>query len=209
MSKVLIVGASPTGLALALELKRREIDVRLIDKREAPLHNSKALGIQTRTLELFEKLDVLDDFLKTGLRVDSAAYHWNKKTISLSFNELNPLYPFILIIPQSQTEERAPNVSLGNAKQLFQFLRSRKHVILSFKNKSELQKGLIQEYGEWIEIFVVEGEEIKNIYEVGSNSLYIIRSDGYIGYRSRFLKVEEVISYLFQVFKPVMQRGSI
>ena len=55
---VLIVGAGPTGLALALWLTKLGVIVRIFDKTEAPGTTSRALAIQARTLELYRQLDL-------------------------------------------------------------------------------------------------------------------------------------------------------
>ena len=57
---VLIVGAGPTGLVLALWLTKLGIKVRILDKTEAPGTSSRALAIQARTLELYRQLDLAD-----------------------------------------------------------------------------------------------------------------------------------------------------
>jgi 2-polyprenyl-6-methoxyphenol hydroxylase-like FAD-dependent oxidoreductase len=64
---VLIVGAGPTGLTAALELSRMGV-VRLIDKREAPAATSRTIGVQARTLELFEQRGLADEMLRLVLR---------------------------------------------------------------------------------------------------------------------------------------------
>ena len=53
-NRVLIAGAGPTGLTAALELSRLGVPVRIIDKQVAPATTSRAVGVQARTLELFE-----------------------------------------------------------------------------------------------------------------------------------------------------------
>ena len=55
---VLIVGAGPTGLALALWLARLGIRIRIIDKTAAPGTTSRALGVQARTLEFYAQLEI-------------------------------------------------------------------------------------------------------------------------------------------------------
>ena len=65
---VLIVGAGPTGLTAALELSRMGVSVRLIDKRQAPATTSRAIGVQARTLELFEQRGLTEEMVRLGNR---------------------------------------------------------------------------------------------------------------------------------------------
>ena len=69
---VLIVGAGPTGLTLACELLRRGISCRIIDKAASPATTSRALGPQSRTLELFDTMGIIDQVLSTGGPVTDA-----------------------------------------------------------------------------------------------------------------------------------------
>lgn len=103
-AQALVVGAGPTGLVLACELKRRGIAVRLIDKKSGPTQESRALGIQARTLETFTRMGIVDKFLTRGRRVDAVTYHIGNKTHTLSLQGLPTAYPFILILPQAETE---------------------------------------------------------------------------------------------------------
>jgi 2-polyprenyl-6-methoxyphenol hydroxylase-like FAD-dependent oxidoreductase len=63
---VLIAGAGPTGLTLGIDLARRGIAVRVIDKATAFFDGSRGDGLQPRTLEVFEDLGVLDEVLRQG-----------------------------------------------------------------------------------------------------------------------------------------------
>jgi 2-polyprenyl-6-methoxyphenol hydroxylase-like FAD-dependent oxidoreductase len=63
---VLICGAGAAGLILALELARRGVRFRLVDRMDAPFHGSRGKGIQPRTLEIFEDLGVLDRLAARG-----------------------------------------------------------------------------------------------------------------------------------------------
>ncbi|WP_350274007.1 FAD-dependent monooxygenase [Kribbella sp. HUAS MG21] len=63
---VLIAGAGPTGLTLGIELARRGIAVRVIDKAAEFFNGSRGDGLQPRTLEVFEDLGVLDEVLRQG-----------------------------------------------------------------------------------------------------------------------------------------------
>ncbi len=64
--EVLIVGAGPTGLTLAIDLARRGVRVRLIDQAAAPFEGSRGKGLQPRSLEVFEDLGVLDRLAARG-----------------------------------------------------------------------------------------------------------------------------------------------
>ncbi|WP_232511792.1 FAD-dependent oxidoreductase [Herbaspirillum sp. meg3] len=63
---VLICGAGPTGLTLALVLAQRGIPFRIIEKMEAPFHGSRGKGLQPRTLEIFEDLGILEEIMAAG-----------------------------------------------------------------------------------------------------------------------------------------------
>ena len=63
---VLIAGAGPTGLTLAVDLARRGVSYRLIEKAEDYFDGSRGDGLQPRTLEVFEDLGVLPEILAAG-----------------------------------------------------------------------------------------------------------------------------------------------
>ena len=106
MTEVLIVGAGPTGLSLAIELLRRGVQVRLIDQASEPCKHSKALAIQARTLELFDKMGVAKEMVAKGLPLGEVVYHCNgySSVVRLSFPQDVP-FPFVLVLPQSATEK--------------------------------------------------------------------------------------------------------
>src|SRR5271154_5886264 len=63
---VLIVGAGPTGLTLAIDLARRGVPFRLIEAANRPFAGSRGKGLQPRTLEVFDDLGVIEDILAAG-----------------------------------------------------------------------------------------------------------------------------------------------
>ena len=65
-SDVLIIGAGPTGLVLALWLAKLGVRLRIIDKTAEPGTTSRALAVQARTLELYRQLDLTDEVVKRG-----------------------------------------------------------------------------------------------------------------------------------------------
>lgn len=106
-SDVLIVGAGPTGLVLALWLTRQGVKVRIIDKAEGPGTTSRAVAIQARTLELYRQLDLTDEVLERGHKVPGMNL-WveGRKAARVPFETiakgLTPYGP--LIFPQDQHE---------------------------------------------------------------------------------------------------------
>ena len=66
MTDVLICGAGAAGLALAIDLARRGVDFRLIDKAATPFRGSRGKGIQPRSLEVFEDYGIVDRLFSTG-----------------------------------------------------------------------------------------------------------------------------------------------
>ncbi len=105
---VLIVGAGPTGLVLALWLAKQGVKARVIDKTDAPGTTSRALAVQARTLELYRQLDLTDTVLAQGHKVP-AVNLWVKgeRATRLPFetvgHDLTP-YSFLQIFPQDQHE---------------------------------------------------------------------------------------------------------
>src|SRR5580704_19062154 len=66
-TEVLIVGAGPTGLVLALWLTRLGVRVRIVDKAAEPGQASRAVAVQARTLELYRQMDLAAAFVEGGI----------------------------------------------------------------------------------------------------------------------------------------------
>lgn len=136
----IIVGAGPVGLSLALGLARENLKILLIEKQQCLSEHSKAPGIWSRTLEIFENLGVVDQFLVKGkilseLRIWDANY--NRKLIAFNLKELSFLtkYPFLLILSQSETEKillnelkKFSNVSIKFSAELVSFEQTNESV---------------------------------------------------------------------------------
>ncbi|GAB3967592.1 FAD-dependent oxidoreductase [Actinoallomurus acanthiterrae] len=65
-TEVLVVGAGPTGLTLALELARRGVPHLVIDRNEGPATGSRGKGLQPRSLEVLDDLGVIEEILAAG-----------------------------------------------------------------------------------------------------------------------------------------------
>src|SRR5208282_1175809 len=105
---VLIVGAGPTGLVLALWLTRLGVPVRIIDKTASAGTTSRALAVQARTLELYRQVGLADTVVEHGRRA-TAVNLWvaGKKAARAIFGNmgagLSP-FPYALIFPQDEHE---------------------------------------------------------------------------------------------------------
>lgn len=105
MSDVLVVGAGPTGLMLAGELARRGVSFRVIDKAAEPTKLSKAIGVHARTLEILSDLGIADELIGRGVKLlGTQVFADGKLLVRAGFEELDSHYPFVLSVPQSETE---------------------------------------------------------------------------------------------------------
>jgi 2-polyprenyl-6-methoxyphenol hydroxylase-like FAD-dependent oxidoreductase len=105
---VLIVGAGPTGLVLALWLTRLGVRVRLIDRAAGPGTTSRALAVQARTLELYHQVGLADAVIAGGVKIANLNF-WVRgdRAARVPLGRigagLSP-YPFALIFPQDAHE---------------------------------------------------------------------------------------------------------
>lgn len=106
---VLIAGAGPTGLVLALWLTKIGIPVRLLDKAVEKQGTSRALVVHARTLEFYRQLGIAEDIVAAGFRfprLNFWANHVQKAHISLhDIGRGQTPFPFVMILPQDQHEE--------------------------------------------------------------------------------------------------------
>ena len=107
-TEVLIAGAGPTGLVLALWLRRQGVAVRIIDRAEASGTTSRALAVQARTLELYRQLDLADAVVERGYKVP-AVNLWARgaraaRVVFGSIGEHLTPFPFLEIYPQDEHE---------------------------------------------------------------------------------------------------------
>jgi len=102
---VLVVGAGPVGLTMALALRRQGVALRIIDKAAARTDKSKALVVWPRTLELLDILRCADDFIAAGIKGSGARMRASgKELLHVTFDRARSDYTYALLIPQSETE---------------------------------------------------------------------------------------------------------
>ena len=136
--QVLVVGAGPTGLMLALWLARRGVAVRIVDKSTGPGTTSRALVVHARTLEFYRQLGFADEALARGLKFRALnlwARGWQVARVELDDIGAgeSPL-PFLLILGQDRQEEilvehlGQAGVAVERETELVSFTQDRAHV---------------------------------------------------------------------------------
>lgn len=105
---VLVVGAGPTGLVLALRLTHMGIAVRIVDQTSHVADTSRALVVHARTLEFYRAAGIAEKLAEGGVRVPAVLLRVNGRDVArLPLGDigegLSP-YPFVLVFPQDAHE---------------------------------------------------------------------------------------------------------
>jgi 2-polyprenyl-6-methoxyphenol hydroxylase-like FAD-dependent oxidoreductase len=104
-SQILVIGAGPVGLTLAMELSRYGIPLRIVDKAPARTDKSKALVLWSRTLELLERGPGSARFVDAGFKVNAVNMISGDKVIGhVDMSSLDSPHNYALMLPQSETE---------------------------------------------------------------------------------------------------------
>ena len=105
-NRILIVGAGPSGLALAAALKRRGVNAVIIDQQSAGANTSRACVVHARTMEVLEPLGVSRDLLAEGVKVPIFRVRdRDRPLLTIDFSDLPSSYRFALMIPQNRVEQ--------------------------------------------------------------------------------------------------------
>ena len=103
---VLIVGAGPTGLAVATMLMRSGVAPVIVDRLTTGQNTSRAAVIHAHTLEVLEKLGVSERLGETGLRLARFSLRDRDRVlVRLRFDTLPTRYNYLLMLPQDMTEK--------------------------------------------------------------------------------------------------------
>lgn len=104
-TQVLITGAGPTGLLLAAELRRRDVDCLLVEALDAPRQWDRATVLHPRSLEIFEALGLAERFLDEGVKVRAARFQSDGQVLgALDIQLAGSRYGFDLGLSEETTE---------------------------------------------------------------------------------------------------------
>ncbi|WP_042424931.1 FAD-dependent monooxygenase [Streptacidiphilus anmyonensis] len=102
---VLVVGAGPVGLAVAGELARRDVPVRVVDALAAPTTESRAIVVHARSLEMLERVGVLDDIVASGIKATGVEMHASGRTLArVELDIVDSPHPYSVLTAQTETE---------------------------------------------------------------------------------------------------------
>lgn len=107
-TKILIVGAGPSGLMMAAQLLRHGVIPVIIDIKQGPTNQSKALAVQARSLEIYRQMGIVDKALRDGKQANGMVLNQDgQQMASISLVDVGKqqtLYPFVHLYQQSKNE---------------------------------------------------------------------------------------------------------
>ncbi|MFJ4453856.1 FAD-dependent oxidoreductase [Pseudomonas sp. NPDC089392] len=153
---VLIVGAGPTGLTLALWLTRQGVAVRVVDKSSGPGEASRAMAVQARTLELYRQLDMAEAVIAAGYKTPAMnmwarGSHRARIPLIDAGKEVSA-YPFVLIYPQDRHERllvlklQSLGVEVAWQTEMLSFEEDERHVTARLKHADGQEESFTAAY---------------------------------------------------------------
>ena len=114
-TEIAIVGAGPTGLALAVTLASARIEFVIVDRLAEGRNTSRAAVVHARTLEVLDELGASDELRARGLPITRFAVRDGpRRLLTVSLARLPTPHPYALMVPQYETE----SVLLGRLREL-------------------------------------------------------------------------------------------
>src|SRR5471030_152989 len=103
---VLIVGTGPSGLMMAAQLLRNGVQPIIIDSKQGPTTQSKALAVQARSLEIYRQLGVVDTVISNGKQAQGLQFNNNGKPIAKlpvgNIGQGQTPFPYVFVYEQSK-----------------------------------------------------------------------------------------------------------
>jgi 2-polyprenyl-6-methoxyphenol hydroxylase-like FAD-dependent oxidoreductase len=154
-TQVVIIGAGPTGLSMAAQLLRYNIDFIIIEKNEKTTPFSKAVVVQARSLEIFHEIGIAEKAIKEG-RITTALnlFYKGKQKAAINIAGLGDglsAFPFALSLEQSKTEKLLVDHLSANGKTIrwrSEFLRfeQNENVKVYYKNAKDEEQIIEADY---------------------------------------------------------------
>jgi len=154
-SDVLVVGAGPTGLTLAAQVHALGGEVRIVDRQLDRVHESLALAVQPRTLEVLRGLELAQSLVERGNNASQLRMHAGERVVAVRLFDVgleDTAFPFLLFISQAETEallnehlaEQGINVERG--VELVEFKSGEEAVVCTLRHRDETIERLHSRY---------------------------------------------------------------
>jgi 2-polyprenyl-6-methoxyphenol hydroxylase-like FAD-dependent oxidoreductase len=185
---VAIVGAGPTGLALAVTLARAGVDFVLLDKQAEGANTSRAAVVHARTLEVLDTLGASAELMRRGLVVDRFTVRDGRRALArLSFAGLPTPHPYTLMVPQSETED----VLLARLRELGGDVH-RPYEVAAARQDAD-----------GVTLTMVSGETLRARYAVGADGMHsAIREAAGIGFSGSSYEQSFVLADVTMDWRP-------
>ena len=147
---VLIIGAGPTGLALAAQLQAFGVPFRIVDRSRLVRTVERAAAVQARTLEMLQPYGLADPLVARGTSSAQLQLHFDGgRTADVALagdvGEVDTRFPFILFVSQSETElvlgehlaARGVTIERGVELVRFDVLADHVDVVLRMRNGAD------------------------------------------------------------------------
>ncbi|CAL9338736.1 Flavin-dependent monooxygenase [Streptomyces sp. enrichment culture] len=171
-TEVAVVGAGPTGLALAVTLAEAGVDFVLLDRQAEGANTSRAAVVHARTLEVFDELDpsgaLSADLVARGIPVSRFRIRDGARPLAaVDFDGLPTAHPYALMVPQYETEA----VLLGRLRALGVDVH-RPHEVASATQDAD-----------GVTLTTAAGETLRAAYAVGADGMHsTVRTAAGIGF---------------------------
>jgi 2-polyprenyl-6-methoxyphenol hydroxylase-like FAD-dependent oxidoreductase len=152
---VLVVGAGPTGLTLAAQLAQYGTRLRFIDRQLDRVHESRALGVQPRTLEVLAALGVTDELVDRGNQAVRLQMHFGRRVVPVRLFDIgidDTAYPYLLFVSQAETERiigeyvTSRGVSLERGVELTEIVQTGRCVSCRLRHRNGREETLNARY---------------------------------------------------------------
>ena len=165
---VVIVGAGPTGLALAVTLATADVEFVILDRLAEGANTSRAAVVHARTLEVLDELGAAESLIARGKPITRFTVRdRSRRLLTLPFDGLPTRYPYALMVPQNVTEA----VLLDRLRALGHDVR-RPHEIT----------GIVQD-GDGVTVTLASGDVLRAGYVVGADGMHsVVRQASGIGF---------------------------
>jgi 2-polyprenyl-6-methoxyphenol hydroxylase-like FAD-dependent oxidoreductase len=155
-TQVVIAGAGPTGLSMAAQLLRHNIDFIILERNETTTNLSKAVVVQARTLEIFEELGIIEEAIKRGRETTGMnLFYKGKRKAAIDLKDLGKgvsEFPFALSLEQSKTEHLLAEYISQKGKQvqwkseLTHFEQQAEKVLVYYKDHTGTEQKIEADY---------------------------------------------------------------